>query len=354
MAPDLLSVEGVHEGERSTVAPAGASAATETFSTGCSTWTAPPGLVGDVAVKAVGSHGGTGGTLGDKSIGEAGGVGGRGAAITAALTGVRVGRQLRVCANAGGGEGGGGGASGLALGTTFSSPLVVAGVGGGGGVGTATGFSTPSPTPPFDPIFVEWFAYGALGGDVGSPGGSGTSASVTGGGGATTSAAGAAGGPCSPDGQPDGEAGGGPRAEGPGTGGDTHYGFLEPSGGGGGAGYYGGGSASTCSLAGAGGGGGSSRCTDGASDTLVLSSCAITLADPATSPPRRHHQLCRWRRLTGRRSAGHLDPGRALLLGHGHVEVGTYHYADSLLHGLGPATGGADRCARRGRDLPRR
>ena len=271
--------------------PATASATTETFTTGCSSWKAPPGLFGAVAVTAIGGQGGTGGTEGGGGV-AAGGSGGKGAAVSATLAGVAVGRQFRVCANAGGGTGdsggAGGGASGLAPGSTFSAPLVVAGGGGGGGVGSVFPFSIGPLPGPNGPYYItgNQILPGALGGAAGSPGGSGGVAGVTGGGGGTTSAAGAHRGSVQSGTQPDGQPGGGPRAEGAGKGGDTHYGFLSISGGGGGAGYYGGGSASSCRLQGAGGGGGSSLCTDGPSGALALSNCAIALAEsPGTSPP---------------------------------------------------------------------
>ena len=241
-----------------------ASAATDSFTTaGCTTWTAPPGLVGSVQASAVGAAGGAGAAAGGLPATQ----GGTGDGVSATLSGVTHGQALDVCVDSGGGAGGGGGASGVAVGATFSTPLMIAGGGGGGGDngGTAGGGGGSAGSPA-----------GGAGAAGGFFAGSGANSSSAGGGGGGGAASGGAGGDCSralgdtyfPSGQATTSAG-------PGIGGDGSG--LAAAGGGGGAGYYGGGAGGSCPQGGAGGGGGGSDlCTNGSIGGLSLGSCAVT------------------------------------------------------------------------------
>jgi hypothetical protein len=183
---------------------------------------------------------------------------------------VSAGEQLDICVDYGGGAaygngGDGGGASGVALGTTFASPLVIAGGGGGGG-GNGGG------------------AGGGAGESVGATGGS--SGGTGGAGGSNISPVGpGAGGQDAPDDHGtggNGTAGSATNADGPGTGGTGAVALAD--GGGGGAGFYGGGGGSAAELtgSGAGGGGGSDDC-----DTSLVGSCAFLSGfgtQPAAGP----------------------------------------------------------------------
>ena len=223
---------------------------TESFTNqGCSTWTVPTGVT-SVGIEATGSAGQTQSEFAP---------GGSGDVVSGTLSGLSSGQALHVCVNAGGASsvgstysgGAGGGASGVALGSDFTSPVLIAAGGGGGGVGGL-----------------------ASGGNAGRPSGSAGELSVfqLGGGGATQTAGGGGGrGDCTPC--PDGSAGAGVSSLGPGRGGDG--GAESLGGGGGGAGYYGGGGGGSSGGDGAtsgGGGGGSDFCATSTS----LTGCAVT------------------------------------------------------------------------------
>jgi hypothetical protein len=238
--------------------PAGAASAataptTVTFTPsagGCSDWSVP---VGVTSIQAY-----TRGSAGEVDDGD-------GDAVSGAFT-VSPNETLDVCVWVGRGGassdgqasfgGYGGGASGVAVGATFSTPLIVAG-GGGGGVGPATkggtgGNAGESQGSPGGSTITS--SYGATGGGGGSDvlpvgGGSAGAAGLYGGG------AGAAGGPTS--------------SSGPGSGGYGGDGDDGGTGGGGGGGYYGGGGGGTGGGTGAGGGGGSDYC-----DAALVTSCA--------------------------------------------------------------------------------
>jgi hypothetical protein len=118
---------------------------------GCSNWIVPSGVT-SVQISAVGAAGVT------ILNGTATNSGGTGDGVSATLSGLSTGDNLRVCVDFGGGTGGtaangddggaGGGASGVALGSDFTSPVLIAGGGGAGGfgVGTSGGGSAGSPS----------------------------------------------------------------------------------------------------------------------------------------------------------------------------------------------------------------
>ena len=206
---------------------------------GCRSYQVPTGAP-SASVSAVGAAGGA-------PFAGLGDVGGSGGSVTGQIP-VTGGQSLYVCVNVGGGggdsdAGGGGGASGVALGSDFSSPLVVAG--GGGGAEVASGGNAGFPA-------------GASGGDLTGPGGGGGTATSGGSGGALGSSF-------------YGGGGAGFTAAGPGSGGS---GALY--GGGGGAGYYGGGGG----AGNAGGGGGSDYCdasVTGCQTALATSGPSVTI-----------------------------------------------------------------------------
>jgi hypothetical protein len=250
-------------------AQAQAQAATTSFTTaGCDTWVVPAG-VSEVGITAIGAAG----TSGD---GGGAGFGAWGDGVSALLTGLSPGQILSVCVDVGGGPGSsgyaftthggdGGGASGVALGSDFSSPVVVAGGGGGGG-GRGAGLGGGNGGSPGDPA-----TSGDNGADYGSGGGSG-------GGGATDTAAGTGG-----SGTASGTDGGAFGPAGPGAGGTGGIG-LGGGGGGGGGGYFGGGGGGgggpECGGCGAGGGGGGS---DFCSDAVSVSGCSV-MSGAGTQP----------------------------------------------------------------------
>lgn len=220
-------------------------------SPGCSTWPVPSvdSRFPSVTISAVGAAG--------ASIdGQAGGSG-DGVSARLSVAGVEM---LDVCVAYGGGgdySGFGGGASGVSTGSTFASPVLVAG--GGGAPGQAG----------------DHLGSGAPGGNAGFPGGSPGGAAdgryLPGGGGGTQTEGG----------QSDhgwgivsGGDGSGFTAKGPGTGGfggvdlDNSRAF----GGGGGGGYYGGGGGPLENESASGGGGGSDFCTE----TAAVTGCSVS------------------------------------------------------------------------------
>jgi hypothetical protein len=238
-------------------APAGSASAASTPTTvtfastaGCSDWSVPSGVT---SIQAY--------TRGSKGEVD----GGDGDAVSGTFT-VSSNETLDVCLWVGRGtassngqtsDGGyGGGASGVALGATFSTPLLVAGA-GGGGVGPAGAGGTG----------------GQAGESHGSQGGApvADSGGATGGGGGSTSVVPVGGGSSGAAGTDGaiGGVGGSTSSSGPGSGGYGGSGADGGDGGGGGGGYYGGGGGGTGNGAGAGGGGGSDYC-----DTALVSSCA--------------------------------------------------------------------------------
>ncbi len=256
-----------------------ASANTESFTTaGCSTWTAPGELAGGVAIKATGAAGGAGQE----------GHGGRGDGISATLSGLSGGSQLRVCvdvdggAAGGSGASGGGGASGVSLGSGFSQPVVVAGGGGGGGACSNTvGFSCVLEEEYFGGKEVGVSGGGSAGnpnGQTGSPVCYG-SCGVPGGGGSSTQGGSGGSNTFEIRGE-SGTSGEKYGSGGPGAGGRGGKG--EQSGGGGGAGYYGGGGGSGASKSigeaegGGSGGGGSDFCGDTYSGGTSIASCGTS------------------------------------------------------------------------------
>jgi uncharacterized repeat protein (TIGR01451 family) len=248
-----------------------ASAETKTFTTqGCGNtvpanlFTVPAG-VGSVQITATGSAGQT------EEVGLFLSVGGTGDVASGTLSGLSAGQVLDVCVNSGGGAGGftpesrnggaGGGASGVALGSDFSSPVLIAAGGGGGGFG-----------PP-----------AAHGGSAGTPSGEGGGTAVGpfsgqgGGGGNNTTMMGGkagAGAVCPPALCTAGTAGAAFSPTGPGAGGPGGGGAFE-GGGGGGAGHYGGGGGGGGETGGGGGGGGSDFCGPALTGT-TLSGCGVT------------------------------------------------------------------------------
>jgi hypothetical protein len=234
----------------------GASAAsaptTVTFAStrGCSDWSVPAGVT---SIQAY-----TRGSAGEVD-------GGNGDAVSGTFT-VSPAETLDVCVWVGQGAafsneqvsygGYGGGASGVAVGTNFSTPLLVAG-GGGGGVGPATAGGTggnageSEGSPGTAPVTSSG----------GATGGRGGSTSVVPIGGGSNGAAGTNG--------AGGGVGGSTNSSGPGSGGYGASDVFGGEGGGGGGGYYGGGGGGTGNEAGAGGGGGSDYC-----DTTLVTSCA--------------------------------------------------------------------------------
>ena len=199
-----------------------------------------------VTITAVGAGGG----------GVFGLSGGSGGQASGALS-LSSGQMLYLCVNAGGGSGanggaGGGGGSGVALGTDFSSPLVVGG--GGGGAGICSGANGGSAG---EPVAASGGACNAAGGGGGD--------NTHGHGGAGASQGGAPGG-----------TGTGVTSSGPGTGGNGSGSFFGADGGGGG-GYYGGGGGAGDS----GGGGGTDYCD--ASVSGCVYSAAATGAEVVVS-----------------------------------------------------------------------
>ena len=212
----------------------------QTFSSpGCSVFSVPTG-VSSVNITATGSAGQTGG--------GGGGAGGTGDVVSGALAGLSAGQTLDVCVDYGGAKGGnggngsagsGGGASGVALGSDFTTPVLIAAGGGGGGYAGPSGGSAGMPD-------------GGVGGYGTFPGGDGGTQ--------TTYGAGSLNGTNGGNGNPTTSAGPGPGGAGGGGGGN---GFATFGGGGGGAGYYGGGGggdSETNGGEGGGGGGGSDFC----------------------------------------------------------------------------------------------
>lgn len=218
------------------------------------------------------------------AVGAAGGssyeAGGLGDGFSALLSGLSSGQPLYVCVNTGGGAGwgAGGGASGIALGTDFSTPLLVAG--GGGAAGRSVGGDGGNSGIPI-----------ASSGTDGEAGNNGV-AFGGGGGNNTAGHGGAAGGtqwPCA--GGAIGTAGLAFGPSGPGAGGSGApvgtCDFSGYSGGGGGAGYYGGGGGGAGGY-GAGGGGGTSFCGGVIVSACTRSAGAGTQTTTGTGPGQAH------------------------------------------------------------------
>ena len=240
-------------------------ASTTTFATqGCGNTVSAnlfivPSGVSSVAVTATGSAG--------ESVNGGLGPGGTGDVVSGTLSGLSSGQVLDVCVNAGGGAGGspganggaGGGASGVAVGSDFTTPVLIA-AGGGGGAGAE----------------VSGGGAGLPSGGAGAPGNP-CSGSACGGGGGDNSAmmagaAGAADPGCS--GCAGGDNGSASSSAGPGAGGAGGVGQL-PGGGGGGAGYLGGGGGGGANTSAGGGGGGSDFCASSLAGA-TLSGCGVT------------------------------------------------------------------------------
>ena len=227
---------------------------TASFSSqGCSTFTVPSGVT-SIAVSATGS-------AGQNDLGN----GGSGDIVSGTLAGLSAGQSLDVCVDEGGGNGGGGsngggggnggGASGVALGSDFSTPVLIAG--GGGGTGGDNGVNGGDAGLTGGPGAFHGNGQGGTGGSQTQPGAGGTGASIYG-----SAANGADGARFS--------------AQGPGTGGDS--GRAAAKGGGGGGGYYGGGGGgfNSMSYGGGAGGGGSDFCAASVPAPTSLRNCQIT------------------------------------------------------------------------------
>jgi hypothetical protein len=177
------------------------------------------------------------------------------------LSGLTTGQVLDICVGVGGGAAGtggsaaaGGGASGVALGSDFSTPVLIAGGGGGG-------------------------ALFGIGGSAGLPNATGGTHNLGGGGdgaGGTQIAPGAGGAGATNPGEA-GHAGSATTSAGLGAGGAGGDG-SNLAGGGGGAGWYGGGGGGGAPLnfAVGSGGGGSDYCAPSLPGAVVLSGCAVT------------------------------------------------------------------------------